>query len=562
MKNYLRVVVMALSVILLSACDSSSGSNGSSNSVVGGSGDSDLNVNESETIKSISISITKEEDGTYTFKSVSDPVVSGIKYTWDFGGRVNQPDQSSVANPVVTYVDEGDYAVQLIAEVDGKKIESNILNVSYYLPVKVVTNYTKSNDVITRGYVAYGGAVTDKKLYIWGDGIDNATHYNVDNGLIKELASTYQSYVVLTYSGKVYTYGYNTFGTLGDNTTTTRKEFKVVEGLDGVSIKKIYASMLSVYAIDTNGNVWCWGSNERGQLGIGNTTNSLVPVQIKELKNIVSLAVGVHAVFALDKDGQVYCWGNNASGELGLGHTTRILKPVKLDALADKVITGIYVDGYDYSIGGFFGTVFAIDKDGKLYGWGSNEYKLLGENPVNNKVPNLIEGLKDKFIVSVAQNRHGSVYVVDKDGKAYSWGNNGSNGKLGHGDTLNLSEPKMIEYFNTNNIIVRKIFASGDTNTAYALDSEGKIYGWGNDWSNQIGQVIEGNYATSQSLPIYVEMLSNDKIVYVENGNGNGYAVTNTGKVYVSGNRKESGMSNQGGYLSSFTELIHIPALK
>lgn len=559
MKNYLKVVLMALSIILLSACGSNSSSGGVSSNVGnvdesinpggneddGSSSGGDSNVEE--VVKSVSISLVKEEDGTYTFNSVVNPVDSNVKYSWEFGGRINQPAQRSVANPVISYIDEGNYTVQLTADIDGEVLKSEVIDVSYFQPVKTLTNYNREPYLWAR---FFAGAVTDKKLYIWGDEIVEATHHNIDNELIKEFVLTKHSYIVLTESGKVYTYGVNKSATLGDGTKDDRFEFKVVETLSNVKIEKIYAGINSVYAIDSEGKVWSWGNS---LLGIGSKPNNFVPIQIDELNNIVELAVGLTSVYALNKDGQVWSWGDNTYGQLGIDNTTEMNSPVKIEALADKVITSINAGKY---------TVFAIDKDGKLYGWGSNEYNILGLNTVNNKVPNLIKGLEDKFIVSVVQNDHGSVLVIDGDGKVYSWGQN-EYCILGHGNTDNLTEPKIIDYFNNNNIAVRNIVTKAQSYSAFAIDANGKLYSWGKNSFGYLG--LNGNLDSEQcqSVPAYVESLSGNKIVYVEDADGNAYAVSNTGKIFAVGKSSNNrlGISNID-RTAVFIEMTNIPALK
>lgn len=529
MRKYLKVVVFALFMFLLSACADG-------------------------TIDGVTISLVTSEDGTYTLKSETTQGLSNAIYNWDFGGRVNQPAQSSVANPVISYIEEGDYAVSLTVEVNGKVLTSNIINISYYQPVKVVINY---NDKTIFDNNQLGGAVTDKKLYIWNDEIKDATYYNINNELIKDLALTRQSYIVLTESGKIYTYGDNSYGTLGDNTTNSRKEFKVVEALNGVFIKKIYTGLNTVFAIDDNGRVYSWGNNDKGLLGIGSNEGSIMtPTQITELNNIINLAVGYETVLALDKDGQVYSWGDNSMGQLGIDNTTTMKSPVKIEAFADKVITSIYVDGSTDTI------AFAIDKEGKLYGWGSNWYNNLGLNIVNNKVPNIIEGLDDKFIVSIATNRYNTVWALDGDGKVYSWGR-GIYGLLGHGNDDDLSEPKLIEYFSNNNIVIRKIISKGRTESVYAIDTNGKMYSWGDNGFGQLG--IDDYYYLNQTLPVQVSLLNDYKIVYIVNGSSSTFAVSNTGKVFVAGNNfdGEFGMSNITDPLSNvFIEMTTIPALK
>lgn len=568
MQNYLKVVVIALSVFLLSACGSNSSSGGNNSFVAdggssnGGNEGGNNSGDGGEIIKSVSVSLIKSEDGTYSFKPEFKNVTdSNIKYNWDFGGRVNQPAQKSVVNPVVTYVDEGDYTVQLTADVKGNILKSNTINISYYQPVKAKSNYGKKYTYGILNYKYLAGVVTNKKLYHWGKYSTTYAALYENNESIKDIALTHNSYIALTESGKVYTYGGNSYGTLGDGTSTARKEFKIVETLNGVKIEKIFAGEHSVYAIDSEGKVWSWGNNDKGQLGLGDREERNVPVQIAGLNNVVNLAVGYASVYALTKDGEVYSWGSNTNGQLGIDNTTTMTSPVKIEAFAGKVITAIYVDGYNLNDKSVWHTAYAIDKDGKLYGWGANGYGNLSNTP-NNKVPNIIEGLKDKFVVSVAQNSDGSVWVLDENGNVYSWGRD-SFGELGHGTIQNLSEPKLIEYFTNNGIVIRKVFAGLGTKSIFAIDTEGKLYAWGSNGFGQLG--INGGNIEVQTSPILVEVLSGNKIINVESNNQVVFAVSNTGKVFITGINlnDEFGIPDISKYgQDEFIEMTNIPAMQ
>lgn len=533
MKSYLKVVAIALSVFLLGACGSNS--SGGNNSFVadggpnnGGNEGGNNGGNGSEIIKSVSISYIKNNNGTYSFKPEFKNVTdSNIKYSWDFGGRIYEPAQRSVSNPVISYVDDGDYDVQLKAELEGEVLESNTITIYNYQPLKVKSNYGYMG--FTGVYSYSAGAIKDKKLYLWGRKLSSeyATSYNIENESIKDISYTSNSYIILTYSGKVYTCGGNFFGTLGDGTNKDRYELKIVEALKNVVIKKIYTSASSVYAIDSEGQVWSWGDNAHGQLGIGSLESSNLPVQIMGLrgKYIVSIAAGYNSAYAIDKDGQVYSWGNNADGQLGIDNTTTMTSPVKIDAFADKVVTAIYVNGKDYQ------KAFAIDKDGKLYGWGSVTDYGLGNTP-NNKVPNLIEALKDKFIVLFTMNDKHSMYALDVYGKLYSWGN-GTFGELGHGNWNGLQEPKLIEYFSNNGIVIRKIIAGTGTNSIFAIDTEGKVYAWGDNFYGQLG--INGKLS-DYNTPVQVKSLEGNRIVFMPSDSDiTPFAISDTGKIFAAG---------------------------
>ena len=83
-------------------------------------------------------------------------------------------------------------------------------------------------------------------------------------------------------------------------------------------------------ALTGSGDVWCWGDNTYGQLGIGTTTMSNVPVQVTGLSNITSLSAGSSHVCAIDSSNALWCWGHNDHGQLGTGDNNNATSPTQV----------------------------------------------------------------------------------------------------------------------------------------------------------------------------------------------------------------------------------------
>jgi alpha-tubulin suppressor-like RCC1 family protein len=84
-----------------------------------------------------------------------------------------------------------------------------------------------------------------------------------------------------------------------------------------------------------DGTVACWGSNTRGQLGDGTTTDSAAPVSVVGLADVVHVAAGANVSCAVVASGAAYCWGSNALGGLGDGSTTDRSRPVAVTGVSD-----------------------------------------------------------------------------------------------------------------------------------------------------------------------------------------------------------------------------------
>jgi len=135
-------------------------------------------------------------------------------------------------------------------------------------------------------------------------------------------AGAFHSLAVDT-SGTLWAWGNNKKGQLGDSTTTLRAEPVQVRrtGPEGTTIEGVTAGRTHSLAVDSNGNVWAWGDNDNGQLGITDTTQRCEPVQVvrtwPEGTTVQSATAGGDHSMALVSNGTAFAWGNNAFGQLG-----------------------------------------------------------------------------------------------------------------------------------------------------------------------------------------------------------------------------------------------------
>src|SRR5690606_26736094 len=87
-------------------------------------------------------------------------------------------------------------------------------------------------------------------------------------------------------------------------------------------------------AIADDQSLWCWGRNDYGQLGIGNTTDTATPTQVGVATDWVSISAGSQFSCGLRATGRIYCWGVNGHGTLGDGTTVSKTSPVEVSGSA------------------------------------------------------------------------------------------------------------------------------------------------------------------------------------------------------------------------------------
>jgi alpha-tubulin suppressor-like RCC1 family protein len=148
---------------------------------------------------------------------------------------------------------------------------------------------------------------------------------------IKDFTSAGNHCVVILNDGDVWAWGYNAFGQLGDGTTTDRNSPVRVQtsAWGGVAALQASCGFRHTTVLLENGEVWSFGSNTQGQLGIGVTGTSPVTTPVKTLSNVwaparpVQLQNGAYYYTAvLMDDGRVWGWGSNPYGQLGIGQAT------------------------------------------------------------------------------------------------------------------------------------------------------------------------------------------------------------------------------------------------
>ena len=140
--------------------------------------------------------------------------------------------------------------------------------------------------------------------------------------------------VALTENGKVFTWGAGREYGLGHGNRENCKQPTQVKALDGVFIKKIICGRNFVLCLDKDGNLYSWGNNDYGQLGIGvNDKFCHSPVKIRGITDVVDVACGDFHVLALNKFGEVYSWGMGGDGQLGHGNYSNQSSPCLINGL-------------------------------------------------------------------------------------------------------------------------------------------------------------------------------------------------------------------------------------
>ena len=319
--------------------------------------------------------------------------------------------------------------------------------------------------------------------------------------------------LALASDGTVYSWGFNSWGQLGNGTSGTANNASAPVAvktagtpMEGKTIVQVAAGATHSLALATDGTIYAWGKNEYGQLGNDSTTNSPVPVAVKTAgtpmdgKTIIQIHAGYEHSLALASDGTVYAWGRNNSGQLGKNDATDTHIPAAVQTLgtpmAGKVIVQLAA-GNSQSM--------ALASDGTVYTWGWNQYGQLGNGTTtNSRIPVAVvttgTPLAGKTISQIAAGNAHALAMTD-DGAIYSWGWN-QYGQLGNNSTINSSLPVIVK--TTGTPLAGKMItqiASGGSPNSLVLANDGTMYTWG--WG-QHGQLGNGTIGTDAKTPLAV----------------------------------------------------------
>jgi hypothetical protein len=218
-------------------------------------------------------------------------------------------------------------------------------------------------------------------------------------------------------STRTFCWGSNGEGQVGDGTTQTRESPTEVAAPDSVVFTDVRAAGLHACAVTEDGEIFCWGSGERGQLGHGQSTDSAEPILVTGDQDWQQVTVAGFYSCGLTTGGEAYCWGE---GPLGNGDTTSSATPRQV--AGDHTFRQL-----DASETHVCGTT----TDEKAFCWGGNGSGQLGDGTTQDRPePTQIDGLPDAR--QVASGGFHTCAVTTGD-DAYCWGENGS-GQLGDGN--------------------------------------------------------------------------------------------------------------------------------
>ena len=365
-------------------------------------------------------------------------------------------------------------------------------------PVTTPTQVSNLSDVtsIAAGGTTAAAIESNGKVFTWGYGGDgemgNGTTTGANDTPAQVTATSFPAaaqvavgadhLVFLGADNTVWAWGANSAGQLGTgNTTSQLSPVPVKPGSVQVDALAVAAGGSSSMIEETDNNVYSFGSNSHGELGLNNTTNQDAPQKVSSSPvSPAGLTVGgYHYATILRADGTAVSAGDNSDGQLGIGTTTnsQITAPVlRFDATAGQVSAG-----WDHTL--------VLNGNGTVDAYGYNGQGQLGNNTLTDSTtPVVATGVASG--VAVAAGDHYSL-ALDSAGHVWAWGDD-TYGQLDNGTATATPVESGQQVSGLSNIVA----VAAGYNSAMALDSSGNVWTWGSNYDGQIGN------GTTSSTPV------------------------------------------------------------
>lgn len=323
---------------------------------------------------------------------------------------------------------------------------------------------------------------------------------------IKKIAATTSSSCALLENGKLYCWGIQQNGVIGNGVNSTAvytnatfprnivqvcKNVSCTEKLEGVI--DVSANTSHTCAIDSQNDAYCWGSNANGRLGDGTTTTKTIATLVSGGFKFTQISTGVNHTCAIESvSKKVICWGLNTNGELGYGAQDGVatnpngsnLLPTNY-VTTSTVSTAHLTDVHQLALGDAFSCAIA-GADRRLYCWGRGANGRTGLN--TTALRNFASQVKIDYALDIpmslvyevsAKSSHACA-IVGNTKTLYCWGN-GANLRLGNGSVSNQQVPQLI-----TTPEVPKIISLGASSTCISSE-QGNVFCVGRNNGGQLG---------------------------------------------------------------------------
>lgn len=309
--------------------------------------------------------------------------------------------------------------------------------------------------------------------------------------------------VVRTEQGRLFGWGGNQYGQLGDGSPELRRDPVPVRLGKGTKITELAAGTDHVLAVTGRGDVWAWGRNHRGQVGNGSTEDQHDPVLVAtHSTGVIAAGNGISA--AIGRGGELLTWGRNSAGQLGrserggqVGTSLSESRPQKA-RLPRGVVPAAIAAGHRH--------LAVLGKDGRLliFGEDGRARRPSVFVPWESRWGHPVRLWAGDDFTLVLTSRHALL----------GFGGNAS-GQLGLGDHTVHGSPALVRLPGARGHVTQ-VWAGA--RSAAALTNRGELYTWGDASAGQSGRLLQAQDPTTQPTPRRVALPRGTRIAGVGGG--------------------------------------------
>lgn len=286
--------------------------------------------------------------------------------------------------------------------------------------------------------------------------------------------------------------------------------------------------------VGADGLVYSWGANDYSETGTGlqgrvSRHQAIAPPGISFISN------GSFHTLALDADGTLYVCGCTNDGRLTLPSAPNARVGIFTPALTAMKFSFVSASGTGGGDWDSYSAMGISKGDGKLYGWGFADTGVLGGgvNSVRSSQPVLVEASRSWKWVS--HNNHRAAGITT-EGELYTWGNEDGHGVLGRGVRGNhINLPELLNVIDDDNKPVHFTKVSTGQHFMLALDTKGRVWGWGSNWCYALGRA--GRQDENGIPPVLIPGL-HGKFIDIATDWASGAAINSDGTLYTWGNNQ------------------------
>ena len=327
--------------------------------------------------------------------------------------------------------------------------------------------------------------------------------------------------------GTVWCWGWNNRGQLGNLALGTQDQSTTPVQVDTITnVTSVSLGYEHSCALLGNSTVWCWGANSHGQLGNNDTATSVAPVQVSNITTATSIALGTYHSCALLADETVWCWGNNFNSRLGHGGTDQSNVPVQVSN-----ITGVE----SIALGNAHSC--AVKTNDGVWCWGFNGEGQLGNGNKDTQATPVQIATADDDVKSIAAGDDHSC-AVSRNGTVHCTGN-GVNGELGNGGGVNSLVAVPVSFIGLGVFEPATSVSCGDEHSCSVLDN-GDVMCWGKWDSGRLGN----NGTQNKLVPVQVTGITTARVVAL--GGAHSCAELRNGTVWCWGGNWNGQLGNGG----------------